>query len=236
MGGACSRYGCERRSVYELSRAPKPQRQSQRPLAWLAADGWLEPPSLLHLCVSFVAEHLETFPELSLPADLADLVLTCSRDRAWLDLPALRQLRSCDLHTIELPAFAPLSPLWVDAIALHTELVGLDLSSAPRLSDSAVAPIARIHSLRDLNLSRCRGLGDETLRLIGTSLRCLSRLSLESLPLVTDCGIAELRSLRSVRSLSLAGCAQLGDAAVAAITHPSARPKRLQALTCPPLT
>ena len=173
------------------------------------------------------------FSPLRLPAEVAARVVAHLVSRAWLDLAALKALEKCPLLVLELPAVAQVDLAWAAVISTHTELVRLDLSGAPALTDSAVAHVAKLPALRELNLSGCTSLSDAAVGHVGT-LPTLRMLKLEALPKVSDAGAAHLERLRGLRWLSVAGCTGLKDAAAASISRYDDRTPNVEDHACMP--
>ena len=169
-------------------------------------DGSSSPPSLVDLCVPVVCAHLEDYPSLALPAELARRVMDHLVSRLWLDLDALAALKLCSIFALDLPACAAVSAEWLPHITAHKGLARLDLSRAPRLTDTAVSHLAELTALQDLRLAHCVQLTDAALSSLG-ALTALRALSLDGVTNLTGKGLAHLRGLPELRCLSLAGCA-----------------------------
>lgn len=69
-------------------------------------DGVQEPPSLQTLCIQCLCRHVEIYPRLWLPTELAQGVLAELKSRCWLDRAALVWLQDCELFKVEVPNFA----------------------------------------------------------------------------------------------------------------------------------
>jgi hypothetical protein len=106
------------------------------------------------------------------------------------------------------------------------QLTLLDVCAEPRLTDAAIASIARLKRLKSLSLNSYVGTGDGWMRFSADALRSLAGLrDLEHLHLVGQAVAPETLTFPRLRSLSL-GAASVGDACAARI----AEGRRLQAL------
>lgn len=244
MGGACCREQQDRAILdspllgfsggTEPLLPPQP-RVAPRQQIRLRSEGGNEPLSLLELSLQCVAQHIESYPRLELPASLAAGLFQHLVSRHWLDLETLVHLQHSSLLAIELPGFAPIAQPWVSAIAAHSELERLDLSSAPLLTDVHLQVLrGALPALREINLSNCQ-VGNGTLAVLGT-MHSLQMLQLEGLTRLTDSGVAQLEQLPSLRWLSLAGCDALTDASVESVSRVSAALRHLSVQRCARLT
>lgn len=219
MGGACSRKSNEAPSAAAYRSAipedPQPHLSPRQP-ALRSPHHRFSPLPLVDLCVLRIAQHLTELPTPHLPAELTAKVLAQLVSRAWLDLDTLKCLRECPILALELPGQAQIDTTFLPTITAHTELVRLDLSAAPSLTNAAVGPIGRMPSLRALNLSACTQLSDGALTHI-SQLKALRLLKIEALPRVTDAGVASLEKLHALRWLSVAGCTAIKDASATSI-------------------
>ena len=118
------------------------------------------------------------------------------------------RLQHCPILALECPSCAQVDLAWAPVVCSHTELVRLDLSGAPSLSDAAVHHIGKLPCLSALNLSSCSALSDSALSHL-SNVGTLQLLKLEALPKVSHAGVAHLERLSALRWLSLAGCTGL---------------------------
>ena len=199
----------------------------------LNSDGSMSPPTLLELCIQCVARHLPEMPQpLHLPAEVTGRVLVHCASRSWLDLDTLHCLRECPIVSLELPSNAMVDASWSPMLCAHSELVRLDLSGAPSLTDAAVSHLSKaLLLLRELNLSGCSALSDAALGHI-SSLGALQLLKAEALPRVTDAGVAKLERLHSLCWLSLAGCSATKSGSLASISRLGSQMRYLSLQKC----
>ena len=226
MGSSCSRVASANDSISSVPRvsvspsAVRPRIVPRTP-AIRTLEGRSTPPPLLDLCVQWVARNLGTPllpPPVRLPEEVTARVVAYLVSRAWLNLAGLKCLRNSPMLVLEVPGLAQVDLTWTAEISTHTELVRLDLSGAPSLTDAAVAPIGKLPALRELNLSNCTALGETSLAHLST-VSTLRMLKLEGLPKVGDAGAAHLERLHGLRWLSLAGCTKIKSAGALSLSR-----------------
>lgn len=85
------------------------------------------------------------------------------------------------------------------------EITGVDFQGK-RIPPAVLADLQQLESLKELNLSYCGGISDESLRAIG-DLRALESLDLTFCGDIGDTGLEHLRGLTSLKRLNLSGTA-----------------------------
>jgi len=120
-----------------------------------------------------------------------EIALSPRQDFA-LDYSSARPL--CDLGAAEL----------AEALAGCGQVTGLGLPKAAALYESGIAHLARLRSLRSLDLAGCFGLTDAGIRFLWR-LTALTSLGLANSP-VTDAGLAAVAQLTALRRLDILGC------------------------------
>jgi Leucine-rich repeat (LRR) protein len=133
----------------------------------------------------------DRFPQL----DTVDLTMTNIVDESLHPLLSLRTLKKLSLSLCSVTRLRPLSNSF--------SLQHLDLSSCVELLDEALADIARLPDLRQLNLQNC-GLIEDV-----SALATLSSLSILNLRNTRVACITALSSLPKLRSLNLVNCYHL---------------------------
>ena len=203
-----------------------PRRVAQ-PQAVQRIDTGNIPLPLLELTIRCVSEHIETFPDLHLPSEIAQRVLAYLLSRAWLNVDTFVRLQHCLLLSLELPNFAPLSEqggeVWLPLLVKHTNVARLDISYAAEVTDAAFRRVATLASLTALNISSCVALSDAALAYVARLLS-LKQLKMDSLPRITDDGLVHLWPLRSLQWLSVSGCDSLGPAATSMLVEKGGTP------------
>ena len=98
-------------------------------------------------------------------------------------------------------------------------LTHLNLSGLKHVTDATFVPLARRASrLRFLDLTRCEGLRDESLRAVGETCRNIETLLLYATPNMTDRGFEALApGMTRLTHLDLTGMKLIGDAAIIAL-------------------
>ena len=118
------------------------------------------PPSAAARVRRCICQHIDRYPKLNLPTQLAQRVLSQLAARTWLDRDTLARLQDCELLSIELPDSALVDDSWMPLIAKQPRLVRLDLSGSSKLTDAALATLPRLRSLSELNISNCPNITD----------------------------------------------------------------------------
>lgn len=193
-------------------------------------------PRLCHsvLRISFeFCNHLQNFDLMPLDRfeKLTSLNLNACRaltDSA-LEIVAERCLK---LQRLELYWCVVLTDISMGALATAAcvpSLTHLNLSGLKHITDATFVPLARRATrLRFLDLTRCEGLRDESLKAIGESCRDLETLLLYATPHMTDRGFEALApAMTRLTHLDLTGMKLIGDGAIVAL---AAHAKQLRIL------
>ena len=179
MGSACS--GLSSRAIASSARtvkAPVPRKRLPQPQECIKhKDGVWKPAALQQLCVQCICQHIDRFPKLRLPVELAQQVLSHLAARTWLDFEALSCLQESELLKIEIPNCALLevqgsmprpythepslgvhapSPqdYWLALIAKQQQLVRARAASQCTQSPYPCMIVANVHAPRSAWTSR----------------------------------------------------------------------------------
>jgi F-box/leucine-rich repeat protein 2/20 len=125
-----------------------------------------------------------------------------------LDLYWLVVLTDVSLHALTAAPFPPL-------------LTHLNLSGLKHVTDAGLVPLLRkCTSLTFLDLTRCDGMRDETLKAVGASCHQLNTLLLYATPHVTDVGFEALApGVPSLTHLDCTGMKEIGDRTIQALAR-----------------
>ena len=183
----------------------------------------------------------------------ADAVSSSLLSQIRTNCPRLRALTlsHCDMSVVDLRCLpAGLSSLcladsmvplgWFDSLSARLyfpNLLNLNLANCSRLSDSDLANVSKLTSLKRLNLSGCYRIGDPGIRAVAESLQGLEKLDLASCSFITDLSLHYMgRHLRKLNRLSLSSCRLITDAGIASLVHNMADLLYLDLTSCVSLT
>ncbi|XP_074322867.1 uncharacterized protein LOC141659831 isoform X2 [Apium graveolens] len=166
--------------------------------------------TLINLCVIAATETQQAVEKWRkqrrtlerLPSHLAEaLVHRLVRKR--LMFPSLLEVFKNTLEKIDLSGQSTVDLEWMAYLGAFTYLNSLNLAGCPKISSSAIWPIAGMKSLKKLNLSRCPKITDAGIKHL-LSIPTLEELSISQTGVTSD-GVSLLSSLKNLSLLDLGG-------------------------------
>lgn len=166
--------------------------------------------TLINMCVAAATESQQAVEKWRkqrrslerLPSHLADsLVLRLVRRR--LLFPSLLEVFKNTLEKIDLSGQSTVDLEWMAYLGAFPYLHSLNLAGCPKVTSSAIWPIAGMKSLRMLDLSRCPKITDTGIKHL-LSIPTLEELSISQTGVTSD-GVSLLSSLKNLSVLDLGG-------------------------------
>lgn len=125
------------------------------------------------------------------------------------------------LEHLELNGCDQISDITVRCLAACKQLTILDLSSCGYITPGAFTPSPdlTLSNLKQLNLSCCKNISDETIFHISKCSPQLSVLNLSSCEEITDSGLIHISEFHLLRELNVSMCTKISDRSISRIAH-----------------